>query len=263
MIQVAGATICFDAFSDTDFVHTFQNLPSTGIRYIEFNAWFPGNLTPQKLRDIKLRCERTGLSPAVLHGSGFGGDLTKDVCHKLRMIDAAKALGIRRISATGAKRGTEGGLGHIISVLKEIAPYAEEEDVLICLENHAGNNLEFIEDYEEILAAVPSSHVGVCLDDGHFDASDVDLGLLIDRLGPKINHIHVKENRGKGKVDFVCFGEGNTDHETVIRRLAAIGYEGFVTIEISPRKERPTTVEDMSHANTVINDIIRETLKHE
>ena len=258
MIQVAGATICFDGFEDTDFIHTFDKLPQTGIRFIEFNAWFPKNLTAAKLRDIKLRCERTGLVPAVLHGSGFGGSLTKDVCHKLRMIDAANALGIRRISATGAGRGTEGGLAHIIAVLKEIAPYAQENDTLICLENHAGNNLEFIDDYQAIFDAVDSPSLGVCLDDGHFDASAVDMNALIDRFGLKINHIHVKENKGKGAVNFVCFGEGETDHENVIRRMAGLGYQGFVTIEISPRKERPTTVDDMRHANAVISAIIKE-----
>lgn len=257
MIQIAGATICFDGFDDTDFIHTFELLPKTGIRYIEFNAWFPKNLTPGKLRDMKRRCELTGLVPAVLHGSSFGGHVTVDVCHKLRMIEAANMLGARRISATGSARGSEGGLEHIIRVLKEIMPYAEETDTLVCLENHAGNNLEFIEDYERIFDAVDSDHLGACLDDGHFDASNVDMDLLIDRVGGKVNHIHVKENRGRGAVDFVCFGEGDTDHRNVITRLAGIGYKGFVTIEISPRRERPTTVEDMVRAHGEIDKIVR------
>jgi sugar phosphate isomerase/epimerase len=84
---------------------------------------------------------------------------------------------------------------------------------------------------------------------------------LIDRVGVKVNHIHVKENKGKGAVNFVCFGEGDTDHRNVITRLAGIGYEGFVTIEISPRKDRPTTVEDMILAHHEINDIICGVLK--
>ncbi len=260
MIQVAAATICFDAFDDTDFIHSFNNLSACGYRYVEFNAWFPANMTFSKARDLKRRCEQTGLVPAVLHGNGFGAidrnSLSKDIAHKLRMLEMAREIGCRRICCTGSKRGTDGGLPHIIRVLQEIIPAAEELDILICLENHADNNLETIADYETILDAIDSPMLGICLDDGHFDASGVNMTQLIDRLGTKINHIHVKENNGVGKVDFVRFGEGTTDHKGVLSQLEGIGYDGFVTIEISPKPERPTTRKDMIHARKVIMDMI-------
>lgn len=266
MMHVAAATICFDAFEDTDFIYSFSNLAACGYRYVEFNAWFPQNLTFTKARDLKRRCEQTGLVPAVLHGNGFGAtdrnSLSKDIAHKLRMLEMAQEIGCRRICCTGSKRGTDGGLLHIIRVLQEIMPAAKELDILVCLENHADNNLESIADYETILDAVDCPMLGICLDDGHFDASGVDMAQLIDRLGSKINHVHVKENKGVGKVDFVRFGEGTTNHAGVLSQLYRKGYDGFVTIEISPKPERPTTREDMIHAREVITTMIASCQDH-
>lgn len=258
MVRIAAATICLEGFEDTDFKNTFDLLPKTGIKFIEFNAWYPQNLTAMKLREIKRRCESADLFPAVLHGQRFGGNLTKDICHKLHLIDAANMLGIRRICMTGEKRGTEGGLEHIIALLKEVVPYAEEKDTLICLENHANNNLEFIEDYEQIFKEIDSSYLGVCLDDGHLDAAGVDIDEFIDRLGDKINHIHMKDNKGKGTMNFVKFGEGDTDHKNIVKRMFERGYEGYITIEISPRKDCPTTYEDLTHAKNEIEKMIKE-----
>lgn len=260
MMVLAAATICFDAFDDTDFIHSFANLPACGYHHVEFNAWFPQNLTRAKARDLKRRCEQTGLTPAVLHGSGFGANdansVTKDIAHKLRLLDMACEIGCRRICCTGSRRGSDGGLSHIDAVLEAILPTAEELDVLVCLENHAGNNLEFIEDYRTLLQHHNSPMLGICLDDGHFDASDVDMHALIDTLGNRINHVHVKENRGKGHVDFCRFGEGTTDHAGILQHLARIGYNGYVTVEISPTPQRPTTQADMRHANHVVQQMI-------
>jgi sugar phosphate isomerase/epimerase len=180
-------------------------------------------------------CRTTGLLPSAIYGMGFGSDdnreLTMDVCHKLRMVDAAREIGCARIVATGAKRGTKGGLDAIIAALREIVPYAEQRGVLISLENHADNSLETIEDYDRIFSAVDSPNLGLCVDTGHFDASGVDLDAVIDHFGLKINHVHIKEAAAVGEARFVPFGEGVTDNNHVIERMIEQGYHGFVSLE--------------------------------
>lgn len=256
MIKIACATLCCDGFADTDFAHSFDMLPKAGIKYVEFNAWFPSNITPHKIRELKERCKRTGLVPAVILGNSFGGDnhnsISKDVAHKIRMIEAAKELGCSMVAATGSKRGEQGGIEAVITVLKEAAPVAEELGIQLCLENHAGNNIENIEDYQRIFDAIASPNIGVCLDTGHFDAAGVDMDRLIDIFKDRIKHVHVKENKGKGKVNFVRFGEGDTDNAHVIRRMLELGYDGYVTIEITPQKDRPNSVEDIRTARMIL-----------
>ena len=59
-----------------------------------------------------------------------------------------------------------GGVAGVIKTLEQIVPFAEQCGVLICLENHANNNLEFSEDYDAVFAAIPSPNVGLCVDTG-------------------------------------------------------------------------------------------------
>jgi len=260
MIKLACATLSCDGFGDTDFVESFRMLPDIGFKYVEFNCWYPHTITPAKMRDLKARCEARGLLPASIHGSSFGGDnnhaLSKDVAHKIRLIEAARELGVTRIGATGSARGTQGGLDAIITVLKEIAPVAEEYGVEIGLENHDGNNLENIGDYERIFDEITSDNVGIWLDTGHFDASNVDMDDLIDRLHTRVNHIHVKDNETKGVKSFTRFGDGTTDNYHVIDRMIDKGYSGFITVELSPMEDTSTIFDDLVTARQMFERYI-------
>jgi sugar phosphate isomerase/epimerase len=222
MIHLGCATLCCDGFDDTDFKNSFELMPQLGFRYIEFDCWFPSNLTPASIRNLKSRCAETGLTPTAVYGSSFGGNAAKDVAHKIRTREAAVELGCDRIVAAAEKRGQSGGTEGVIDVLKEIAPAAEELDVKICLENHADNNMESAEDYQRIFEAVPSANVGVCID------------TFIDTLSDRVNHIHLKDNAVPGVKKFTKFGEGTCDNHRIIRRLIDLGYNGFLIVELSP-----------------------------
>jgi sugar phosphate isomerase/epimerase len=267
MIKLAAASLSFDGFGDNNFVKTFDLAPQIGYKYIEFNCWYPSTLTPGKMRDLNERMSKTGLKAAAIHLGSFGGsnrdELTQDVCHKVRAMQCAKELGCRRISASGHGRGEAGGLDGIIESLKILAPIAEEMDVLICLENHAENNLENIDDYRRIMDIIPSRHVGINIDTGHFDAAGVDMMKLIEEFGDRVNHIHVKENKGYGKKEFTRFGEGVTDNDAIIEAMVKRGYEGFITVELSPEigehDGRPFTIEDIRKPYTLFSKYITDT----
>jgi sugar phosphate isomerase/epimerase len=190
------------------------------------------------MRRLHTRSAEAGITPGSLHVSGFGGEggagLTKDVCHKIRAIDAAAELGCSMVSASGAGRGSDGGREAIVTVLEEIMPYAEERGVQISLENHVDNNLENIDDYAWILDRIRSAALGICMDTGHFDAAGVKLDDVVDRFSRRINHIHLKENRGFGAKEFVPFGEGTTENIRIVERMLELGYEGYLVVEVSP-----------------------------
>ena len=202
------------------------------------------------IRSLKERCENTGLSAMAIHlNGGLGGETCKDFCHKLWAMQAIRELGGRRIVTSGAARGQDGGIEGVIRALKALVPAAEDLDVLICLENHCQNNLETIEDYRRVFDAIPSPYVGLCIDTGHFDASGVDMDALTEEFSERVNHIHLKENLGVGEKKFVRFGEGTTDNRRVVHNMIARGYEGYLSIELSPEigehDGRPFTTADL------------------
>lgn len=252
MIALSAASLSFDGFGDMDYVKTFEIAPVAGYKWIEFNCWYPRTLTEDKMDDLKARLKESSMKPSSIHIGSIGGEnrneRTKDVCHKVEAMRLAKRLGCKRVCFTGYPRGAMGGLEGVIEVMKIIAPIAQKMDVLLCLENHVHNNIENIGDYRKILEATPSPNVGICMDTGHFDAANVDMDELMDKLGDRINHIHLKENRGIGKKEFTRFFEGTTDNDGIVKKMIERGYEGFLVVEVSPEigehDGRPFTLED-------------------
>jgi sugar phosphate isomerase/epimerase len=235
MLKLACATLSIEGFGETNFDKTFEILPAIGFSAVEFNCWYPSALAPSGIESLKKRCDDSGLEPAAIHlNSGLGGELIKDFSHKMWAMEAARRIGIRRIVSSGQKRGGKDETAGLIKSLKALMPAAEEMDMLICLENHKDNTIETIEDYRRIFDAVDSKNLGICIDTGHFDASGVDMDELIDEFATKVNHIHLKENQGKGTKQFTRFTEGTTDNHHVIRRMLSLGYSGYLTIELSP-----------------------------
>jgi sugar phosphate isomerase/epimerase len=262
MIRLACATLCAEGFDYKNFSATFEMLPAAGFTYVEFNLWEAATMLPSVGRDLRARCERASLIPAAVYGHGFGAEsdseTPKDVAHKVRLMEIARDLGCSRIVATGAGRGEGGGLDRAIQTLEKLLPAAEELDMLICLENHAGNTFETVEDYAHVCEAIRSARVGICIDTGHFDASNVDMDELIDSLGERVVHLHVKENRGRGRQDFTRFGEGTTDNHHIVERMIELGYSGYITVELSPQKDRSTSVADLRTAYEMFAGFERE-----
>lgn len=247
-IELAIASICIDGFGDENFDPTFKWAPQIGIRNIEFNVWYPRTITPAGIESIRRRCYETGLVPISLQGSSFGGHLAKDVSHKLWLMEQAKSLGCRRVKFTGAKRGEAGGLEGVIKVLQELAPAAEEMDVLVLVENHANNNIETVEDYDRIFDAIPSKHVGMCLDMGHFDGAGVNNMEIVGRFYSRILHIDLKDTIEFGTYKTVNFGDGVTDCHGIVSKMVEHAYTGYLVVEQAPPLRADHLVEDLTRA---------------
>lgn len=249
-VELAIATITCDGFGDMNFEPAFSMIPRLPFKNVEFNCWYARNLTPTGIRGIQERCKKHKLNPVCVQGSSFGagGNIIKDVAHKLWNMEAARQLGCRRVKFTGAGRGKEGGLEAIIEVLKEIAPAAEEMNMLILVENHANNNLENIEDYDRIFNAIASRHVGMCMDNAHFDGANVDLMEVVERFHSRILHIDLKETERKGIHKVVRFGDGVTNNAAVIEKMLAYGYRGYLLVEMAPPLDQSTLEADLTNA---------------
>lgn len=256
-VELAIATICLDGFGDKNFEPAFRLIPQIGLNCVEFNVWHPRTVSARGIGSIQERCFRTGLTPVCLQGNAFGGHAAKDVTHKLWLMEQARRLGCRRVKFTGARRGTEGGLETVITVLKELVPAAEEMDVLVLVENHANNNIENIDDYEQIFADVDSSHVGMCLDMGHFDGAAVSNFEVIARFPSKVWHIDLKDTVAIGTYKTVNYGSGATDLHGIVRKALEHGFTGYLVIEQAPPLNPDTLVADLTRGREMFAQYVR------
>ena len=235
-MELAIATICVDGFANRHHEPSFKIIPSLGFKNVEFNLWYPDVITPSYMRSLKQRCAETGLTPISLQGVGFGGEgnggISKDIAHKLVLMDGCRTLGCHIVKCTGARRGREGGLKSVIEVCKELAPVAEEWGMLVVLENHANNVIERIEDYDEIFSAIDSPNIGMCLDTGHFEGVGIKLADVVERFHERILHVDLKDCKtfGEGH-NTVPFGEGVTDFDAFLKLLKARDYAGYFVVE--------------------------------
>lgn len=236
MLLLATSSLTFDGFENNNFQHLFESAARLGYERVEFNCWYSESLTPTRIREMRRKCEETGLQPIALHVSAFGGQtpelLALNTAHKLRAIEAATELGCRRVVASGM--GNSLHLDEILQELENIAPEAEAADVLLCLENHCNNILAGKQDYQYIMERMDSSHVGICIDGGHLEAAGENIRDFIEMFSSRINHIHLKENRYFSQKTFCRFGCGGTDNQAMIEKMLEKQYSGYMSVELSP-----------------------------
>lgn len=253
-IDLAIASICTDGFGNQHHAPAMKFIPELGFKNIELNLWYADQITPRYVSDLKQRCLKAGLQPISVQATSFGAEggrsgLLRDVAHKLLMIQHARTLECRIVKFTGSRRGTAGGVEAIIEVCKELVPVAEELGVLVTLENHVGNNLETVEDFDKIFSAIDSPNVGLCLDTGHFEGSGIALADVVNRFHSRTLHVDLKDCRrfGQGH-DTVPFGVGVTDFETFLAHLFGAGYRGYLVVEQAWREPQGNWKADLRSA---------------
>ena len=116
------------------------------------------------------------------------------------------------------------------------------------VENHANNNIETIDDYARIFDAVPSAHVGMCLDMAHFDGANVDNFAIIERFHERVVHIDMKDTAARGVHKVVNYGSGVTDVHGIVKKMLGHGYRGYLLIEQAPPLSRDTLLSDLERA---------------
>jgi sugar phosphate isomerase/epimerase len=139
-------------------------------------------------------------------------------------IEAARFLGAPMLRiTTGGKEGESDAVGRAIDALRVILPVAMASGIKLAIENHFGLSAD-PNMVAEIVNAIPSPHLGVCLDLGNFRESEAEAGIKL--LAPHAIHVHAKSR---------TFGvdgeEAAINYHAAMRALRAAGYAGVLSIE--------------------------------
>lgn len=108
----------------------------------------------------------------------------------------------------------------------------------LALEPHAGAVVSMPAQALAVLADVGSPALGINLDISHFAVRDFDLAEVVSSLLPHTVVVEVKDHRRTPDgFDFLTPGEGEFDYPAFLSLLAARGYTGTVSVEISVRRQ--------------------------
>lgn len=127
----------------------------------------------------------------------------------------------------------------IIDRFSELAEEAGKRGVRVALECHVAAIVTSPERALDVLGSVNSEHLGLNLDISHFDVQGMDIPDVVRRLAPHALVCEVKDEIGvHPDFEFLVPGEGDFDYAMFLRELAAVGYDGAVSVEVSVLRQR-------------------------
>ncbi len=162
-----------------------------------------------------------------------------------KSIDECSRFGFPNVIAfTGMSEdiSRDQGAANCVEGLKQIANYAEQKKVTVCLEmlntrddthpmkghpGYQGDNTEYCVD---IVRKVGSSHVKLLFDVYHVQIMDGDVIRRIRQFKDLIGHVHTAGNPGRGELN----DEQEIAYPAVMKALAETGYSGYVGHEFIP-----------------------------
>jgi sugar phosphate isomerase/epimerase len=115
--------------------------------------------------------------------------------------------------------------------LNRLASKAEEAGVALALETH--DDFSRASDVAAVLRHVSSQSIGALWDTQPPYESGESTTQVLDLLGQRILHAHVKDARkaSGGRSELVLLGEGEVPIREILRQLVARGYRGYAAVE--------------------------------
>ncbi len=208
----------------------------------------PQNTLPshvEKFRKLLAKHHVTLLAYGVI---GFDANETR----ARAAFDFAKAMGIVSLSANPQKnKATFDLLDRLV----------EEYGVAIAIHNHGPGALyDKISDVERM---VKDRHplIGACVDTGHYLRSDEDPVEAIERFGPRVHGVHLKdvktvEQNGRRRKLFKILGEGDLDIVGCLRALRRLGYQKCLSLEYEENPKNPLS--DIEVCLQAVRDAVRK-----
>ncbi len=189
--------------------------------------------------------------------SGIGEEAVRQ--HK-ECIELARYLGSERIVVhpgyvSSRKFEREMPFKKMVQRLKEIAEYAEDSGVEICLENLSSKKKAMcvgIREIKKTLERVNMENLKLTLDIAHANTTDKGPVKYARELKDDVAHIHASDNTGED--NHLPIGQGNIDFEAVLSELEP--YDGFIIVEgWIPRNEDPFLLYDREELQRIKDKI--------
>ncbi|HID91181.1 TPA: hypothetical protein EYP44_04395 [Candidatus Bathyarchaeota archaeon] len=222
------------------WIRKCKELGLDGVELLAQGSYFP-SIDRSYLRRLKLLCVNEGLTiSCVAARNDFGGpkdELAKEVERVKRWVEVACYLGAPVVRVFGTEhyppvdreRVWEG----MIAGFKEVTEYAEENGVMIGLENHGRGLTSSADDVLRAVEEVGSDWFRLTLDFGNFPA---DTYGSIERTAHLAVHVHAKILDVRDGV------ERRLDYSRIMPVLRRVNYNGYLSLEYEGDEREETAV---------------------
>jgi inosose dehydratase len=165
-----------------------------------------------------------------LHADAVYDKVDEDIDRSRWLFERAKAAGFKTIT-------TSGGGPVIYDQLEQLAL---EFDMRVALHNHGPQDK--IHGYSrQVVAALQNrdARMGACVDVAWSMMSSEDPIAVIQKLGPRVMSIHIRDHREVTMESECTLGEGFLDLPLLLRTLQDLSFSGALSIETVINPENP------------------------
>lgn len=232
----------------------------------DFEGVDVGPVTAEVRQTVEGAGLEIGTADLMTLGGLFGTDeeAEKAVAASKQVIDAAAAHDVRRLFTVllppDPSRGRAANFARLKETFGPVVQHAEEKGVRIAVEGWPGGGPHYgalgvtPETVRALLEAFPSESLGLNYDPSHLIRIGVDYLRFLREFGPKVIHCHGKDTVfdsealylhgnlgptfGSAKAfgedwwRYTIPGEGIADWAKICAQLDAIGYDGFISVEL-------------------------------
>jgi len=251
-----------------DFVNCAAELDVDGV---SLESCFFESLEPGYLSEIKASLDEKGMERVLAwgHPDGLEAGRNEDAWREMNdLIPKAQFMGadVMRIVASSLMfRNEPHGpqIEAIVKMLKKSVKIAEENSVVLAIENHIDYTSAEI---EEILQRVGSDVLKVNFDTGNTLRMMEDPVAAARRLGPYTVATHTKDLDACRHVrpeewyffSSVPVGTGLIDMPGVVRALKESGYEGVLAVETDHHKDNQDEVQLVADSVAYLKKLVSE-----
>ena len=191
--------------------------------------------------------KRHGLICAMTPSHGIAKGINHVDNHEMclsalrKSIDAASEAGFPNvITLSGNREGMDDvtGLANSVAALKQVAGYAEQKKVTICLEllnsiDHKDYMADSTKWCVDLVRRVASPRVKILYDIYHAAMMKEDVEADIQKHSDCFAHYHTGGMPGRNEID----GTQTLDYAKIMKAIQATGFDGYVGQEFIPKRE--------------------------
>lgn len=162
------------------------------------------------------------------------------ITHTINCIKLAKKIGAKNLSTEpgGPISESKTNIKYLENLFMEglnrVVPIAEQENIIILIEPEPNLLLENSNQFLNFIENLSTDNVRLNFDIGHFYCVGEDPTDLIYKLSEYIEHFHLADIASNRIHNHLIPGEGSINFRSVFKAIEAIGYKGFVTVELYP-----------------------------
>lgn len=246
--MIAATPFCFPPYHP---FAAYSLFPKVGIQNVEIPAlsfemsatYGLVSIPPETLRKniklVKKVLEQHQLNPITV--AVFSDLLHSDQVDTLRLcIDLAQQLGSQYVltDATTEENLDSDQWRKLVNTMRHVADYAEDRNVCIILEIHAGATRTG-ERSVKLIEAVDHPNVGINYDTGnvYYFNEDVDPAEDIKHIAEHVKAVHLKDTvGGMGEWQFCALGEGRVNFPEIIKVLQSFDFRGPYCLEVEGKE---------------------------